>query len=140
MAFVDGIAAALRHFVRNLLRRNRVERELTDQIDGYLDLLIEEKVARGMSRDDARRTARLEIGRGDLVKEQVRDVRVGAWLHEPDRLTMVWGAPRFNRPRIEVAPLNYVDWEQQVPAFESLAAYLGGFVNLTGVGSFVLML
>ena len=33
-----------------------------------------------MSRDDARRAARLEIGRVDQVKEHVRDVRVGAWL------------------------------------------------------------
>jgi hypothetical protein len=31
----------LRHFVRNLFRRDRIERELTDEIDGYLELLIE---------------------------------------------------------------------------------------------------
>ena len=188
MPFFEGTRARLRHFVRNLLRRDRVERELTDEIDGYVDLLIEEKVAQGMSRDDARRAAWLEIGRVDLVKEHVRDVRVGAWLdalrqdvrfgvrtlmrrpgfaivavltlgvgmgattaifslidsvllkplpfHEPDRLTMVWEVrPRFNRPRIEVAPLNYVDWQQQVQAFESLAAYVNGFVNLTGAGT-----
>ena len=63
MPFLEGMGASLRHFVRNLLRRDRVERELTDEIDGYVDLLIEEKVAQGMSRDDARRAARLEIGR-----------------------------------------------------------------------------
>ena len=41
---------------------------------------------------------------------------------EPDRLTMVWEVrPRFNLPRVEAAPLNYVDWQQQVQAFESLA-------------------
>ena len=178
----------LRHFVRNLLRRDRVERELTDEIEGYVDLLIDEKVARGMSRDDARRAARLQIGGVDHVKEYVRDVRVGAWLdalrqdvrfgirtlirrpgfamiavltlgvgigattaifslidgvllkplpfHEPDRLTMVWEVrPRFNLPRIEVAPLNYVDWQRQVQAFESLAAYVNGVLNLTGVGT-----
>jgi predicted permease len=188
MPFFEGMGAGLRHFVRNLFRRDRVERELTDEIDGYADLLIEEKVAQGMSHDEACRVARLEIGRIDHVKEHVRDVRVGAWLdplrqdarfavrtltrrpgfaavavltlgvgmgattavfslidsvllkplpfHEPDRLVMVWEVrPRFNLPRIEAAPLNYVDWQQQVQAFESLAAYVNGFVNLTGAGT-----
>src|SRR5206468_8876921 len=56
--------------------------------------------------------------------------------HEPDRLTMVWEVrPRFNLPRVEVAPLNYVDWEKQVQAFEGLAAYVNAFVNLTGAGT-----
>jgi hypothetical protein len=148
-------------------------------------LLIEEKIAQGMSRDDARRAARLELGPVDQVKEHVRDVRAGARLdvirqdvrfgvrtlsrrpgfailavltlgvgmgattaifslidsvllkplpfHEPDRLVMVWQVrPRFNLPRIEAAPLNYLDWQQQVRAVESLAAYVGGFLNLTG--------
>ena len=188
MAFFEGRWTALRHFVRNLLRRDRVERELTDEIDGYVDLLIAEKVAQGMARDDARRAARLEIGRVEQVKEHVRDVRVGAWLdvlrqdvrfavrtlirrpgfatvavltlgvgmgattaifslidsvllkplpfHEPDRLATVWEVrPRFNQPRMQVAPANYVDWKQQVQAFQSVAAYYNSFVNLTGAGT-----
>ena len=72
------MGARLRHFARNLLRRGRVEHELTDEFESYADLLIEEKVAQGMSRDEARRSARLEIGRVDQVRERVRDVRVGA--------------------------------------------------------------
>src|SRR5262249_8887209 len=186
MQFLESMWTLIRHFVRNLIRRGRVERDLSDEIDGYIDLLIEDKVAEGMSPDDARREARLEIGRIDHVQEYVRDVRVGAWLdvlrqdvrfglrslirrpgfamvavltlgvgmgattavfslidsvllkplpfREPDRLTMVWEVrPRFNLPRMEAAPLNYLDWQQQ--AFESLAAYLNGFVNLTGAGT-----
>jgi putative ABC transport system permease protein len=177
----------LRHFVRNLLRRDRVERDLSDELDGCIDLLIEENVAHGMSREDARRAARMEIG-GEPVKEHVRDVRAGAWLdalrqdlrfgvralirrpgftiiavltlgvgigattamfslvdsvllkplpfREPGRLTTVWEVrPRFNAPRIEPATLNYLDWQQQVQAFESLSAYIAGFVNLTGSGA-----
>jgi putative ABC transport system permease protein len=188
MRFLEGRAAALRHFLRNLLRRNRVERELTDEIDGYVDLLIDEAVAQGMSPDGARRAARLEMGSVDRVKDSVRDVRAGAWLaalgqdvrfgvrairrrpgfmavavltlgvgmgattaifslidsvllkplpfYEPDRLTIVWEVrPRFNAPRMHAAPLNYVDWQQQVQAFDSLAAYANGFVNLTGAGT-----
>src|SRR5262249_30637475 len=80
MPSFEGIWTVVRHFVRNLLRRDRVERDLSDEIDGYVDLLIEEKVAQGMSPDDARRAARLGIGRIEQVKEHVRDVRVGASL------------------------------------------------------------
>lgn len=80
MPSLQSMSTLIRHFVRNLLRRDRVEQDLRDEIDGYANLLIEEKIAQGMSRDEARRAARLEIGRVDQVKEQVRDVRVGAWL------------------------------------------------------------
>jgi predicted permease len=56
--------------------------------------------------------------------------------HEPDRLTTVWESrPRFKQPRLEAAPLNYVDWQRQSQSFESLAAYINGFVNLTGTGT-----
>jgi len=184
----SSLWTGLCHLLRNLLRRDLVERDLTDEIHGYVDLLIEERVTRGMSRDDARRAARLEIGGVDDVKERVRDVRVGAWLdavrqdlrfgvrtlirrpaftmiavltigvgigattamfslidsvllkplpfHEPHQLTTVWEVrPRFKAPRIEVAPLNYVDWQRQAQSFESLAAYANGFLNLTGTGT-----
>jgi hypothetical protein len=80
MPSFDRMWTLVRHFVRNVLLRNRVERDLSDEIDGYADLLIEEKVAQGISRDDALRATRLEIGRVDQVKDYVRDVRVGAWL------------------------------------------------------------
>ena len=40
----------------------------------------------------------------------------------------------FNQPRIEAAPMNYLDWAKQVQAFERLAAYVNGFANLTGAG------
>lgn len=79
MLSLTTVWAGIRHFTRNLLRRARVERELGDEIDGYLELLIEEKVAQGMDPDAARRVARLEIGGMDRVKEEVRDVRAGAW-------------------------------------------------------------
>jgi predicted permease len=188
MPFLKGIGARLRNFLRNLLCRDRVERQLADEIDGYADLLVEEKVAQGMAREHARQAAQRELGRVEHVKEHVRDVWVGASLdalrhdvrvgvrtlirrpafttaavltlglgigattaifslidsvllkplpfHEPGRLTMVWEVrPRFNLPRLEAAPLNYVDWQQQVQAFDSLAAYVNGFVNLTGAGT-----
>jgi predicted permease len=74
------VIARLGHALRNVLRRNQVERELADEIDAHLDLLVEEKVARGVSVTEAYRTSRLEVGRLEALKEDIRDVRVGAWL------------------------------------------------------------
>jgi predicted permease len=62
---------------RNLFRRSRVERELDAELRAHLDLLANEKMATGMSPDEARRSARIEVG-AEEVKEQVRDVRAGA--------------------------------------------------------------
>ena len=80
MTLMDRPRAVLRHLFRNLLRRERVERELNQELDDYLAMLVEEKVAAGMSHDAARRAARLEFGGRDQVSERVRDVRIGTWL------------------------------------------------------------
>jgi predicted permease len=45
-----------------------------------LEMLTDEKLAAGLSVDDARRAARLEFGGLDQVKEQVLEIRAGAWL------------------------------------------------------------
>src|SRR5215468_10481195 len=68
--------------VRNLFRKERVERELDDEVAAYLDQLTDEKVAAGMSRERARREARIELGGVDQVKEEVRAVRAGALLEQ----------------------------------------------------------
>jgi predicted permease len=67
-------------FYRNLTQRARVEQELDDELRASLDMLVAEKMRRGMAPDEARRTAVLELGGLDLVKQQVRDVRAGAGL------------------------------------------------------------
>ena len=80
MPMVDRLRAVLRHFFRNVLRRDRVEKELSQELDGYVDLLIQEKVKAGMASEEARRAARLEFGSLEYVKDEVRDARVGAWV------------------------------------------------------------
>ncbi len=82
MPLVDRLCAVFRHLFRNTLRQERVERELSQELESYLEMLVEEKLAAGMSREEARRTARLEFGGLDQVKEHVRDVRRGAWLDQ----------------------------------------------------------
>jgi predicted permease len=65
--------------LRNLTGR-RGDDALDSEVQGYVDMLVEEKMRAGMNPEDARRAARLEAGGVEQVKEQVREVRAGAWL------------------------------------------------------------
>jgi len=73
------VFARARSFVRNLLRRDRVERDLDDELRAALDLLIDEELRKGQSPTEARRLALQHLGGVESVKEQVRDVRAGAF-------------------------------------------------------------
>jgi len=64
-------------------RRKRLDQELDKELQFHLDQHVRDLVAAGVSADDAKRLARIEIGGVDQVKERVRDSRSGAWL---DRL------------------------------------------------------
>jgi predicted permease len=72
------------HWLKSLwqswLGRSRAERELDDELRFHLDALIAENVRRGMSPDEARRQAQLELGRVEQVKEEVREGRAGFFL------------------------------------------------------------
>ena len=70
--------ARVRSFVRNVLSRDRVERDLDDELQAALDLLIDEELEKGKSPVEARRAALLQLGGIEPVKQQVRDVRSGA--------------------------------------------------------------
>jgi predicted permease len=72
------LLARLRSLLRNLLRRDRMQRELDDELRAMVDLLADEKMAQGMSAPDARRAASAEIGGLEPLKEEVRDVKMGA--------------------------------------------------------------
>src|SRR5436190_15961064 len=53
-------------------------RDVDEEIQAYMDLLIAEKMKAGMTLDDARRAARLEVGGVEHIKEEVNDARKGA--------------------------------------------------------------
>ncbi len=74
------IVTQLRNLVRNLIRQRRVERDLDDEIRGYLDMLTDDKISRGLPGAEARREALIELGGIEQVKEEIRDVRPGAYL------------------------------------------------------------
>jgi predicted permease len=71
----------LRSLWRNLVRRDRMQRDLDDELRAVFELLVEERIARGMSAADARRAAAIDMG-GSLepIKDKVRDVKMGQLL------------------------------------------------------------
>jgi predicted permease len=71
--------ARLAAFWRNLRHRDRVERDLDDEVREIFALLVDEKIRAGLGPADARRAATLELGRVETVKDSVRDVRAGAF-------------------------------------------------------------
>lgn len=66
-----------RNLFTNLLRKQKVERQLDDELRAYVDLLTDEKVAAGLPVAEARRLALAELGGMEQVKQTVRDHRAG---------------------------------------------------------------
>jgi len=54
-----------------LFRKEQVDRELDEELTGFLEMATEEKIKSGMSREDARREVRLEMGSPEVAKEIV---------------------------------------------------------------------
>ncbi len=60
---VSGIGA--------LIRRDERNREIREELQGYLDAAVDEKVRRGMPREEALRVTRSEIGTAETVRHKV---------------------------------------------------------------------
>lgn len=61
--------------LRSLFRRDRVESELDEELRFHVERLIEEHIARGLSRDDARLAALRAMHGVEQRKEECRDAR-----------------------------------------------------------------
>ena len=68
MSLLRNIASGL----RSLYRKEQVNRDLDEELIGFLEMAAEEKMKQGMSRKDALRAVRLERGGLDVAKEEVR--------------------------------------------------------------------
>jgi len=75
------LLAKARSFFRNLFFFDRRDSDLDQEIRSHLEMLIEENIRAGMPPGEAQRAARIELGGSEQVKEQVREVRMGNWLH-----------------------------------------------------------
>src|SRR5467141_4735573 len=68
MSLLRSMAGGL----RSLFRKERVRRELDEELKGCLEMAAEEKMKQGMNRKDALRAVRLERGNLEVTKEVVR--------------------------------------------------------------------
>jgi predicted permease len=70
-----------RSFLRNTFLARRVESDLDEEVRTHLEMLTEENLQAGMSPQEARRAAGIELGGVDQLKEQVHQVQAGNWLY-----------------------------------------------------------
>ncbi|MBV6522764.1 MAG: hypothetical protein MNPFHGCM_02914 [Gemmatimonadaceae bacterium] len=62
----------IRHGLRVLTRRTAADRELSDELDHYIEQVTNAHRLRGMPAEDARRAALLEVGNRTALQEEVR--------------------------------------------------------------------
>ncbi len=70
MTFIPRLLGGL----RGLFRKTRVEQELDTELREFLESAVDHKMRAGLSRGDAMRAARIEMGSVAAVKDRVRDV------------------------------------------------------------------
>lgn len=75
-----NLGARIWSIIRNLAFRHKTENDLDGELRAYVDMLADEKVAAGMSPSEARRSALVEFGGVEQVRQAVRDRRAGAGL------------------------------------------------------------
>jgi len=66
-------AGRLLRGIRSLIRKDQVEADLDGELQEYLQASADEHMRRGMSREDAWRTAAVEMGSPEAVKDYTRD-------------------------------------------------------------------
>lgn len=69
-----------RKAVADVFHRDRFEREMDEELQGFLDRAAEKNERAGASPSEARRSARASFGGVEACKEHVRDARIGAVL------------------------------------------------------------
>jgi len=72
----------VRQRLRSLLRKEKLDAQLDEELAFHLEQLTNEKVASGLSVEEARRAARLEFGNPLIVAERSRDQRRMNWIHD----------------------------------------------------------
>jgi predicted permease len=62
--------------IKALLHKEQRNREIDEELQGYVEAAVDEKVRRGMRREDAERAARIEVGSAAVVRHRVWS---GSW-------------------------------------------------------------
>jgi predicted permease len=58
-----------------LFHKERRDAELEEELASHLEMMVEQNIERGMTAEEARRTARIALGGGEQIKEAVREQR-----------------------------------------------------------------
>jgi predicted permease len=95
MALLKNFTAGL----RGLVQKDRVEREMDEELEEYLDAATQEKMREGMTRTEAARAARIEMGGVEVVKENVRSA---SW---ESHIETVWSDLRFGARLLRLNPM-----------------------------------
>jgi len=66
--------------LRSFFQRERMERELDEELRAHVEMRVEENIAAGMSPEEARYDARRRFGNFTLQKEDTREVHLIGWL------------------------------------------------------------
>ncbi len=71
------ILASISALLGNLARKKRVERDLAEEVNSYLELSAAAKVRAGLDETAARPAAAIDLGGVEQVKEEVREIGLG---------------------------------------------------------------
>jgi predicted permease len=76
MSLLQNITSGL----RTLFRKEQVNREMDEELNGFLEMAAEEKINQGMSREQALRNVRLERGTVEVAKDTIHAARWESFL------------------------------------------------------------
>ncbi len=86
----------LSSFWRNMFHKARKEQDLSEEIEAYLELLVDQKIKEGLAPAEARRAALIELGGREQAKDKVRDAIAGHQL-ETLRQDLLYGLRALGR-------------------------------------------
>src|SRR5712691_1267975 len=86
--------------LRGMLRRNRLDHELDEELRSHLEMRAADNLAAGMSPEQARYEAQKRFGNTTLLKQDAREIDIVRWLDEAARdfrhaLRMLQRSPGF---------------------------------------------
>jgi len=79
------MANRLSSLLNNIVRKNKMDRALQEELEASLELLTQARIEQGLCRKEARRQALIEFGGVEQVKEEVRHVRLGSTIESIGR-------------------------------------------------------
>src|SRR5271168_3744352 len=85
--------------IRGLFGKRKIEQELDEELRDFLDKTTVEKMRSGMTREEAHRSARLEMGGVEAVKE---NVRAASW---ETHIETLWSDLRFGARLLRFNPV-----------------------------------